>query len=787
MSYFPLRILPQFEKFNAVGSSGFSGTIGADDYNLLSEEIIAMQTFLGVEAATSADELAVLQQSADSKNLIGVLRRLAEGMNVFVREGMNETSGYVHNGQRMIFPETTWATFLGTLPAPADRNIHVLSTAGFPDNGVITILNDMEMTAAATMTNVEWIRYNGKTGTQFLNCERGYLGTTVGTHGGSYKISAPKSDNYNLLDQCGIIPTGLNLCNRRYPGWRYKNQYSSLALGLFGSLIDIKRFVRNHPLSIKLTSAALGDLLEDVSDVADEVGILDTSTGTSILKSATPAYEALDQLTWSEASDFVDALLEEDLVTLIKAPSDWNVNKNPYIPVFQGRLGVSLSTAAVSLNMVSNKTTTSTATGTPTVVPNPFADGIAATSAALSGAKRIFRDSIGNIFFSEYAKVRKIDTSGKITTIAGTGTFGYSGDGGLAVQATLKYPMGIHIDPDTSDIYIADSGANVVRKIDGESGVITTIAGTGTAGHDLTGVATSAKLQSPTAVWYDSYRQSVLIADYYNNCIKEVNSLGNISKLGDVARPADIVTDGANIFVAAQWSVLQREAGSSIFKLIGGNGSSGISLSGGQIAPPFYGDSGPAAILTVVDARSQMTIDAYGNIWVAETSTGAIRVIVRAVSYDFVAADIGKIFTAVANDRGFVVSDPAIINGMIGVAVTGAGDNLVVYGLANTTGGLRIKKYSFVEDEEIETIAGGGTIPSTSAGSVPSASTTSTTAAATPDPTLIQSLGIVQTADGRLYSSITTDSTQTNTDQSVIAYKTFFVQSPVTDQERSQA
>ena len=84
----------------------------------------------------------------------------------------------------------------------------------------------------------------------------------------------------------------------------------------------------------------------------------------------------------------------------------------------------------------------------------------------------LYLDSMGNLFFAEYAKVRRIDTNGIITTVAGDGTAGNDGDGGLATLAHLKKPVGIVMGPDGS-LYISDSEANRIRKID-PTGIIST-------------------------------------------------------------------------------------------------------------------------------------------------------------------------------------------------------------------------------------------------------------------------------------------------------------------------
>lgn len=129
-------------------------------------------------------------------------------------------------------------------------------------------------------------------------------------------------------------------------------------------------------------------------------------------------------------------------------------------------------------------------------------DGGAATAANISH-NGIAVDALGNIYFSDYNfNVRKINTSGIISTIAGNGTAGYSGDAGAATAAQLYDPQGIAVDG-SGNIYIADNHNNVIRRVN-SSGIISTFAGTGTAGYSGDGAAaTLAKLNSPWGLAVD--------------------------------------------------------------------------------------------------------------------------------------------------------------------------------------------------------------------------------------------------------------------------------------------
>ena len=115
-----------------------------------------------------------------------------------------------------------------------------------------------------------------------------------------------------------------------------------------------------------------------------------------------------------------------------------------------------------------------------------------------------------------------MDASSKIiTTIAGTGVGGYNRDGILATTAKLSYPYGVSVDS-IGNVFIADSGNKRIRKIDASSKIITTIAGTGTAGYNGDGIlANTARLETPYGVSVDS-AGNVYIADTFNNRIRKL-------------------------------------------------------------------------------------------------------------------------------------------------------------------------------------------------------------------------------------------------------------------------
>jgi sugar lactone lactonase YvrE len=158
-------------------------------------------------------------------------------------------------------------------------------------------------------------------------------------------------------------------------------------------------------------------------------------------------------------------------------------------------------------------------------------DGGPATSAWLNMTLRggVAVDAKGNVYFSDFTSVRKVDTGGTITTFAGSAKSGFGGDGGPATSALLNQPIGLAVDR-KGNVYIADSGNYRVRKVS-PGGRITTFAGTGKQGYYKDGVrANAAPLARPVGVAVDS-RGNVYIADAGTTTVAWVNPGGRITRL----------------------------------------------------------------------------------------------------------------------------------------------------------------------------------------------------------------------------------------------------------------
>jgi len=155
-------------------------------------------------------------------------------------------------------------------------------------------------------------------------------------------------------------------------------------------------------------------------------------------------------------------------------------------------------------------------------------DGLSATSSSLNYPACVALDAVGNLFIADLAnsRVRKV-SGGILTTAAGKATSGFSGDGGSATSASLSHPQGIAFDA-AGNLYIADTGNHRVRKVN-INGVISTVAGNGTTNFTGDGgLAINAGLNQPWSVCADS-SGNLFIADYGHNRIRKVDSTGNIS------------------------------------------------------------------------------------------------------------------------------------------------------------------------------------------------------------------------------------------------------------------
>jgi uncharacterized protein (TIGR03437 family) len=214
-------------------------------------------------------------------------------------------------------------------------------------------------------------------------------------------------------------------------------------------------------------------------------------------------------------------------------------------------------------------------------------DGTTVLNAGVSEigyVKGLAVDSSGNVYLgdSSNCRIRKVDTSQNTTTIAGNGTCGYAGDGGAATAAQLNYPAGVAVDK-SGNIYETEYLSSVVRKID-TSGKISTIAGTGTWGNTGDGgAATKATLESPLSIAIDS-SGNIFIGDTGTNSIREITTDGNIRTVAKNVSADSLAVDASGnlYFTDGVSPVVQEILASGSVITIAGNGTSGYGGDVGQ-------------------------------------------------------------------------------------------------------------------------------------------------------------------------------------------------------------
>ncbi len=248
-------------------------------------------------------------------------------------------------------------------------------------------------------------------------------------------------------------------------------------------------------------------------------------------------------------------------------------------------------------------------------------DGGLAVNAALDTPLGIAVDALGNLYIAEFGShVRKVTPDGIIQTIAGTGEDGYSGDGGPAIAARINQPRGLAVDS-AGNLYIADTGNNVIRRVS-PGGIITTFAGTGQAGYSGDrGPATSAQLNFPVHVALDA-AGNVYIADSFNAVVRKVS--GGI--IDTVAGGGFNTADGIPARQAGMIPLaLALDALNNLYiadvivagiRKVDNNGN--ITTVAGSGVAGFGGDGGPALKARFNLVSPGIAIDSRGSILVGD-------------------------------------------------------------------------------------------------------------------------------------------------------------------------
>jgi sugar lactone lactonase YvrE len=304
--------------------------------------------------------------------------------------------------------------------------------------------------------------------------------------------------------------------------------------------------------------------------------------------------------------------------------------------VFSSRRAPAPVSTAVLALIVSPCATSQIAIEIQTFAGGALPVNISGTSASLRYPNSVAVDGAGNVFFAdENHVVLRLDAkTGILTLVAGTGTPGYSGDGDLATSAQLSSPHGVAVDA-TGNVYIADTANCRIRKVSVSNGAITTVAGNGTCGFGGgSGPATSVQLQSPAGIALDSLG-NLYIADSGNNVVRQVSlpngtiatvaGSGNYGYSGDggsatlaqLKTPFGVAVDslGKNLYIADTGNNRVRQVSGGVITTVAGSGTLGYSGDGGS------------ATSAQLSLPWGVAVDSSGNLYIADVDNNRIRMV----------------------------------------------------------------------------------------------------------------------------------------------------------------
>lgn len=317
-----------------------------------------------------------------------------------------------------------------------------------------------------------------------------------------------------------------------------------------------------------------------------------------------------------------------------------------------------------------------------TAVTGYSGDGAPAASAAVNAPMGVAFDGGGNLYIADTGnnRIRRVDAvTGIMTTVVGNGQQGYAGDGGAAANAQLNLPAGIAVDA-TGNLFIADTGNSAVRKVNAQTGVITTVAGNGTAGYqgDL-GLATAAELNHPSAISLDN-AGNMFIADSANNRVRRVDAVtGIISRYagtglttynGDgMLATSAALNNPQGLAVDAAGDLYLTDTGHNLVReVVAATGNIQI-VAGTAGQPGGFGGDGGLATSALLNAPTGIAQDATGNLYISDTANARIRKIAAGTITTY--AGTG---TAGFNNTDGVLATAAQVNQPDGLAIDSIGE-----------------------------------------------------------------------------------------------------------------
>lgn len=262
----------------------------------------------------------------------------------------------------------------------------------------------------------------------------------------------------------------------------------------------------------------------------------------------------------------------------------------------------------------------------------PLGDGGQATNASIRSPYSVAMDMMGNMFIADrsHNRIRKVDTNGIISTIAGNGAAGFSGDGGAATNASLNQPEAVACD-DSGDFFLADTMNNLIRKVDA-NGIITTIAGNRSISYSGDGgKATNAGIGNVNSVAVDDVGNVFFCAADPTSRVRKVDTNGIISTVagnGSIGNTGDggaatnaslyypfgVALDGyGNLFISSSYAIRKVDT-NGIISTVAGTGAGGFSS----------GDGGQATNATISSAQG-VYVDKSGWLYLADNSAYRVR------------------------------------------------------------------------------------------------------------------------------------------------------------------